>query len=169
MLGRHGFMRLLQAPWDRGVHRDVGMRNPARRVFHESKDVEEAKGCYDHHAEVAGDHCMGMVTLKDPPALRRDTCVRPAVPMGWQVCAHGAWRHAHAEREQELIGDLLLAPRWVVTGYATDECSQIRRKWRSSGCEFPPPAQAEPLAMPLDQGRRLYDGQGLSAGEPAGQ
>jgi hypothetical protein len=112
---------------------------------------------------------LDMVTHKGPPALRPDTCVRPAVPMRWQICAHIAWRHAQAEREHELIGNLLLAPYWIVTGYATDECSQIRRKWRSSGCGSPPPAQAEPLAMPPDQGRRLYDDQGLSAVEPAGQ
>ncbi len=45
------------------------MQNPASRVFHDHKDVEEAKGRGDHHAEVTGDECLGMIADKGPPAL----------------------------------------------------------------------------------------------------
>ena len=64
------FTQLLQRPGRRGVRGHIGMQNPAGRVFHHHKHIEEAKGRRDHHAEVTGDDRLGMIADKGSPALR---------------------------------------------------------------------------------------------------
>ena len=77
VIGWDRLTQLLQRPPCRGMCGHVGMQNPASRVFHDHKDVEEPKRHRDHDAEVTGDDRLGMVADKGPPALRRDAVMPP--------------------------------------------------------------------------------------------
>jgi len=50
--------------------RHIDVEDAPRRVFHEHKDVKEAKGRRDYHTEVARDDRLGMIAHKCHPALR---------------------------------------------------------------------------------------------------
>jgi hypothetical protein len=69
MVGRQRFTQLLDRPWRRGMRRHIGIQNPASRMFHDHKDIEETKGRRHHHAEVTGDDGLGMIANKGPSAL----------------------------------------------------------------------------------------------------
>ena len=53
-----------------GLSRHIGMQDFTGRMFHDHKDVEEAKGRGDRNAEVTGDDCLGVIVDKRPPELR---------------------------------------------------------------------------------------------------
>ena len=81
------FAQLLQRPWGRGMRRHIDMQDPAGGVFHDHKDVEEAKGRRDHHAEVARDDRLGMIAHKGPPALGRRAFALDQGPGVADICA----------------------------------------------------------------------------------
>jgi hypothetical protein len=64
MVSRHGLPQLLLRPRRRGMCRHIGMQNAVGRVFHDDKDIEQAKGRRDDDAEVARDDGLGMIADK---------------------------------------------------------------------------------------------------------
>ena len=85
------FAQLLQCPGGRGMCRHIDMQDPACRVFHEHKHVEEAKGRRDHDTEVTGHDRLGMIAHKGPPALRRRAFPSTRVQALGQILPYGAW------------------------------------------------------------------------------
>jgi hypothetical protein len=108
MVSRHRFAELLYGPLGCGMHRHMAMQNPTRGVLHQHEDIEETKGRRDHRAEIAGDYGFGVVADKRHPALGRDAVVQTTVEALGHLLAHGAWRHAQAKLEPQLVGDPLL-------------------------------------------------------------
>src|SRR5262245_62715432 len=93
------------------------------------------------------------------PSLRLTTLAWSSHTVVWHVFPHGSGRDAQTELEQELVGDPLLPPRWVILSHLFDEESQLNRDARAAGCGFPPPKEAEALTVPACQRLRLHDAQ----------
>src|SRR4029453_19214348 len=91
MVRRQRFTQLLDRPWNRGMRRHISIQNPASRMFHDHKDIEETKGRRHHHAEVTGDDGLGMIPNKGPPALGWSACPSAAIQGLRQVFPDGAW------------------------------------------------------------------------------
>src|SRR5437773_1326268 len=85
------FAPLLQGPGSCGVRCDIAMQDSTRRVFHEHKNIEETKGRRDHHTEVTGHDCLGMIAHKGPPSLRRRTFPSTRVQALRQIRPDSAW------------------------------------------------------------------------------
>ena len=66
MVSRHGLPQLRRRPRRRGMCRHLGMQHAVGRVFHDDKDVEQAKGRRDDDAEVARDDDLGMIADNVP-------------------------------------------------------------------------------------------------------
>src|SRR5262245_54098828 len=82
--------QLLHSPLRRGMCGDVAVDNTPRRVFHQDKDIEQAKGRGDHHAEVTGDDRLGMIADKRLPALGGGAVASARVEALWHVFPYGA-------------------------------------------------------------------------------
>ena len=65
--------------------------------------------------------------------------------------------------------DPFLAPRRMVASHATEERLPCRRTWRSSGTRWPSPQQAQPMPVPANTGRRLYNGPDMTPIEPTAE
>ena len=84
----------------------------------------------------------------------------------WQVASR-IRRSASAGRaeygEQQVIGDALLAPGWIVHGQFSDQFLQIGRITRPAmRPRFPFPKETEPFAMPTDHCVRFDDREGIA-------
>src|SRR5262245_56246487 len=60
------FAQLLERPRRCGMCGCIDMQEPAGRVFHHDKHVEEAKGRRDHHTEITRHDRLGMIARKGP-------------------------------------------------------------------------------------------------------
>ena len=68
--------QLVQRPARRGVRGDIAMQDTTGRVFHNDKNIEQAKGGRHHHTEITRHNGLSMVAYKCCPALRRH-------PLAW--------------------------------------------------------------------------------------
>lgn len=56
---------------------DVETKDPARRVLNHDEDVEDLEARRNHHEEVAGDDCFGVIPDKRRPPLVGGSPARP--------------------------------------------------------------------------------------------
>ena len=130
------FAQLLERPGGGGMRRHIAwrMRRVACSITH--KDVEQAKGGGDHHAEVTCHDGLGMIADKCLPALGRHTWPGPwSRRFGMYLrTVRGDTRRPSFSKQ--LIGNALLAPCGVIPGHLTDERLQVRRNARSSRVDF---------------------------------
>jgi hypothetical protein len=145
----------------------MDMEDAASDVFQEDKDLQEPEGCRDHHTEITRHDAFGLVADKGGPALRRYTMPSAVSQALWHGLPYGAWRYPQAQLEQEFVRNALLTPRRVLTSHMMDKGLEFRRNGWSSGARFPPPEQAESLAMPMEKRLGLHYRQGLPPVEPA--
>src|SRR5712691_7392069 len=94
MVSGNRFAQLLEDPRRGRIRRDIGMYDTARGMFHNDEDIEKAKGCCHHHAEVTCDDRLGMMTHKSLPSLRRRAFPSTRIQALGQIRAYGAWGHA---------------------------------------------------------------------------
>src|SRR5215470_2229707 len=92
VVSRNRFTQLLERPVGGGVRCDIAMQDLARRVFHDHKDIEEAKGRRDHDTKVTRHDRLGVVMQKRPPALCSDALAWTRSEALRQVLPYGAWR-----------------------------------------------------------------------------
>jgi hypothetical protein len=97
MVRRDRFAQLLERPVCCGMRGHIGMEDPARRVFHDDKDLQEAKGRCHHHAEVTGNDRHSVITDKRPPALGGNSVPSTRVHALGHVLPHGSRRHPQAK------------------------------------------------------------------------
>jgi hypothetical protein len=69
MVNRDGFRQLLKGPRSGRMYGHIGMQNPAGRMSHDDKHVEDAKHGRDHDAEITGHNCLAKIADIYPPAL----------------------------------------------------------------------------------------------------
>src|SRR5437867_7232612 len=84
------FAQLLQGPGSCGMRCHIDMQDPACRVFHEHKHVEEAKSHRHYDTEVTGHDRLGMIAHKSPPTLRHHTFPSTRVQALRQILPDGA-------------------------------------------------------------------------------
>src|SRR5262252_2983165 len=89
MVRGNGFAQLLQRPRRCWMRCDIGMQDAARGMFHDDEHVEEAKGCGDHHTEIASHDGLGMMAHKGLPALSRRAFPSPRMQALGQILAYG--------------------------------------------------------------------------------
>jgi hypothetical protein len=92
VVSRNRFTQLLERPVGGGVRCDIAMQDLARRVFHDHKDIEEAKGRRDHDTKITRHDRLGVVLQKRPPALCSDALAWTRSAALRQVLPYGAWR-----------------------------------------------------------------------------
>ena len=118
---------------------DVDVDESASFMFNHHKDIEEAEGHRDDHEEVTRHDAFRMIAEEGGPPLRLTTLTWSSHAVVWHVFPHGSGRDAQTELEQELVGDPLLTPRWVILSHLFDEESQRSRDARAAGFGLPPP------------------------------
>lgn len=105
------FTKLLERPLRGGVCSDVAMDQSPRRVLHDDEDIQKLERCGDHDAEVARHDRLGVIAKKSRPALiATGTARRPLR----NVLRHGTRGDLDPQLDQQLVGNPLLAPGWIL-------------------------------------------------------
>src|SRR5260370_15245734 len=94
-------------------------------MFNHHKDIEETEGRRDDHEEVTCHDAFSMIAEEGGPPLSLTTLARSSHAVVWHVFPHGSGRDAQTKLEQELVGDPLLTPRWVILTHLFDATSQL--------------------------------------------
>jgi hypothetical protein len=150
-----GFSGLRHGP----RRRDIDMQEPSARMLNHHKDIEEAEGRRDCHAEVTRYNTLSMIADKCGPALRVTAFAWAADAVTGHVCAHSSWRDPQTEFAQEFVGDAFLPPGGILQGHATDDGLQVPGQGRSPRFGLPPPKESKALAVLTDEGHRFHDHQ----------
>src|SRR5262245_10968312 len=145
---------------------DIDVDESASCMCNHHKDIEETEGRRDDHEEVTRHDALSMIAEEGRPPLRLTTLARSSHAVVWHVFPHGSGRDAQTELAQELVGDPLLTPRWVILSHLFAEESHLSRDARAAGFGLPPPKEAEALTVPARQRLRLHDAQGRSPVKP---
>jgi hypothetical protein len=120
------FPQLLQRPVGVRMRRHIDMRQPPRAVLDHHEHVQHPERRSDRNEEVTRKDCRGVVAQKCRPALIAARMIRR--PHGHVF----PWRHAYAQLHQQLIGDALLAPQWILARHPSNELSPLQRNRRPS-------------------------------------
>jgi hypothetical protein len=99
---------LLLHPGQRGIARDVDMYDATRSHFHHDEDVGDGKEGGVLRQEVTGPHLAGVVANEGAPGLAATG------PASHHVDSDGTGRMVDAELGGQFLGDLVLAPAWLV-------------------------------------------------------
>src|SRR5712692_976762 len=79
LLTRDDFAKLLERPGCRRVSGDIEVFNLARSYFHEDEDIKDSEASGHDDEEIAGQYCLGVVSHKRHPTLRRNSFPRSRV------------------------------------------------------------------------------------------
>ena len=91
------------------------------------RDIEEAKGGGDHHAEITCDDRLSMMAHKRLPALGGPAMPSTVVHTLGPVLADGPRRHTQTQLEQELVGNTFPSPGRILSRHTTEKGLQVRR------------------------------------------
>jgi hypothetical protein len=136
---------------------DVDVQNAARTNFHRDEHIEHAKRRSDRDQEIASDNRLCMVSYECCPTLITS-------PATWrartQILSHRSRRNTDSEFDEQLIGDALLSPSWILAFQFTNDFPKVLRKRRTPAPSgLPSPELAERVAMPSQESCRLDDDQ----------
>src|SRR5262245_39937418 len=108
-------------------------------MFSHHKDIEEAEGHHDDHAEVTCHDAFSMIADESGPSLSLTTLAWSSHAVVWHVFPYGSRRDSQTELEQKFVGDPLLTPRWVILSHLFDEKLQLSGDARAAGFGLPAP------------------------------
>src|SRR5450755_4037803 len=131
---------------------DVKLNNSAGSMFHVHQHVEDSKSGTRYYAEVAGDDGRRVVLEKGRPTLIATAVTAGRARRFGQIFPDGARRHAQAEFHQQLVGNSLLAPGWILARHPTDQMLEVGRNLRAASLAHVTPEQLVALALPTDKG-----------------
>src|SRR5580698_7972856 len=99
-------------------------------MFHDHQHVEDSKGVPRYYEEVAGYDGLRVVLEKGSPTLIATAVTAGRASRLGQIFPDGARRHAQAEFHQQLVGNSLLAPGWVLARHLADQMYEVGRNPR---------------------------------------
>ena len=135
------------------MSRDILVQGLPCAQFHDDEDVKDEKARCHHHEEVALYDRLSVIPDESEPSLGGSG----ARPGGChENLPHRAWGHEDAQFEQQFVGKPCFAPTGILGRHPSNQLSQVGRELGSpAGLGFPAPKEAEPVAVPPDEGIRL--------------
>jgi len=157
LLARKAFPKLLQSPVGRRVCCDIAIQNASRSKLQNHKNIKQLEPSRHRNHEIARDNCIGMVSHKCCPVLRRGSPPRTVIPLPRPVLADGSGRQENAQLQPKLGSYAHLAPSRILPPHPCNQFANLTPQRRPAWTRLPAPEQLETLSMPADQGIRLYD------------
>jgi hypothetical protein len=168
LIARDHHAELLRRPLTRRMVRHVPMQDPAHAHLQNHKDVKHAKARRYRHEEITREYRTRVITHEGAPRLRAWPALRSRP--GRHVPPHGSRRDTNPELREQFRRNPLFAPRAIRGGHLRDQLLEVGWHARSAlWPRFPPPEQAESLAMPANERLRLDHGEELTPINQPGQ
>lgn len=119
--------------------------------------------------EVTPDETVRMVAHEGAPTLALHAWAGTSLTATRQVLSDRSRRYLQAEREPQLVGDALLAPRQILPSHLANKRPELRRNGWSSPFGGWLPQQSPALTAPPLERLGLHDGQSGLPVEPIGE
>src|SRR5215813_12779131 len=96
-IARNTFSKLLQRPIGGRVARDIEMKEPSRRNFHDEEDIDQLECRRRHNEEITRNDGSGVIAHESHPpvasGLQEPWCLRHVTP-------NSRWRNPDANLQQ---------------------------------------------------------------------
>ena len=139
---------------------------PPPAVFDDNENVQQLKGSGDGDKKIAGQYRPCVIPQESRPALITTGLTEWSLR---HVLADSARGDPNSQFDQQLIGDPLFAPHWVLGGHFTNQRSQFRWNRRSTPFALESPKQSPTRSVPADDRFRTHDYDCVPPIEQAGE